>query len=91
MQSRRKVGFWGLVPANFGQIIYKPIQIMHTARAHVLSTGLVHNNLIFRRPCTRRTWWDNQSQVCVHFAAAASNHKLNQKEPVIKNVGAFLL
>ena len=36
------MGFWGLVPANFGQIIYKPIQIMHTT-----CTRLVHNNHFF--------------------------------------------
>ena len=81
------MGFWGLVPANFGQIIYKPIQIMHTT-----CTRLVHNNHFFPAPLYTSNM-DNQSQVCVHFAAAAtaSNHKLNQKEPVIKNVGAFLL
>ena len=80
------MGCWGRVPTNFRQMIYNPIQIMHIA-----CTRIVHNNIFFRRPCTRRIWWDNQSQVCVHFAAAASNHKLNQKEPVIKNVGDFLL
>ena len=59
---------------------------MHTAHVLDLSTTI----FFFWRPCTRRTWWDNQSQVYVHFAAAPSNHKLNQKVPVIKNVGDFL-
>ena len=59
---------------------------MHTAHVLDLSTTI----FFFWRPCTRRAWWDNQSQVYVHFAAAPSNHKLNQKVPVIKNVGDFL-